>query len=82
MDEFYLCETEKGKRGRSSGDKISVFGLLKRGGKVYTKIISDASSKTFFPIIKRKSSFQSLSFILIVSENITCWIFLTLNTIE
>ena len=34
--------------------KIPVFGLLKRGGKVYTKIIPDASSATLMPIIERK----------------------------
>ena len=28
--------------------------MLKRGGRVYTKIISDASSETLIPIIKRK----------------------------
>jgi len=31
-----------------------VFGLLKRGGKVYTKVIPDASSATLCPIIERK----------------------------
>jgi transposase len=31
-----------------------VFGLLKRGGKVYTKIIPDASSATLMPIIQGK----------------------------
>ncbi len=44
----------KGKRGRGAAGKIPVFGLLKRGGKVYTKIIPDASSATLMPIIKRK----------------------------
>ncbi len=39
---------------RGAGGKIPVFGLLKRGGKVYTKIIPDASSKTLQPIIERK----------------------------
>ena len=39
--------------GVSSG-KTSVFGLLKRGGKVYTKVIADASSSTLYPIIRRK----------------------------
>ena len=34
--------------------KIPVFGLLKRGGRVYTKIIPDASSSTLMPIIERK----------------------------
>ncbi|MDT8287915.1 MAG: transposase, partial [Elusimicrobiales bacterium] len=34
--------------------KIPVFGLLKRGGKVYTKIIPDASGDTLMPIMARK----------------------------
>lgn len=54
VDESYFGGTHKGKRGRGSGGKIPVFGLLKRGGKVYTKIISDASSASILPIIKSK----------------------------
>ena len=34
--------------------KVPVFGLLRRGGRVYTKIIPNARSKTLMPIIKRK----------------------------
>ena len=43
-----------------------MFGLLKRGGKVYTKVIPDASSATLYPIIERK----------VVSDSIVysdCW---------
>ena len=54
VDESYFGGKRKGKRGRGAGGKVPVFGLLKRGGKVYTKIISDASSATLFPIIERK----------------------------
>ena len=54
VDESYFGGTRKGKRGRGAGGKIPVFGLLKRGGRVYTKIIPDASSNTLFPIIERK----------------------------
>lgn len=43
-----------GKLGRGFADKILVFCLLKRGGKVYAKIILDASRATLIPIIKRK----------------------------
>jgi len=43
-----------GNRGRGAAGKIPVFGLLKRGGKVYAKVIPDASSKTLIPIIERK----------------------------
>ena len=53
VDESYFGGKRKGKRGRGAAGKIPVFGLLKRGGRVYTKIISDASSKTLIPIIKR-----------------------------
>ncbi len=54
VDESYFGGKRKGKRGRGAGGKVPVFGLLKRGGKVYTKIIPDASSATLFPIIERK----------------------------
>ena len=54
VDESYFGGKRKGKRGRGAAGKIPVFGLLKRGGRVYTKIIIDASSKTLIPIIKRK----------------------------
>ena len=54
VDESYFGGKRKGKRGRGAAGKIPVFGVLKRGGRVYTKIISDASSETLIPIIKRK----------------------------
>jgi transposase len=54
VDESYFGGRRKGQRGRGAAGKIPVFGLLKRGGKVYTKIIPDASSATLFPIIERK----------------------------
>ncbi len=42
VDESYFGGRRKGKRGRGAAGKVPVFGLLKRGGKVYTKIIPDA----------------------------------------
>ena len=54
VDESYFGGRRKGKRGRGSAGKIPVFGLLKRGGRVYTKIIPNAASATLIPIIKRK----------------------------
>lgn len=54
VDESYFGGARKGNRGRCSAGKIPVFGLLKRGGRVYTKIIPDASSATLIPIIERK----------------------------
>ncbi|XDZ65399.1 IS1595 family transposase [Alphaproteobacteria bacterium LSUCC0684] len=52
VDESYFGGTRKGKRGRGSAGKVPVFGILKRGGKVYTQIIPDASGQTLIPIIE------------------------------
>jgi transposase len=54
VDESYFGGVRKGRRGRGAAGKVPVFGLLKRGGRVYTKIIPDASSATLIPIIERK----------------------------
>lgn len=54
VDESYFGGRRKGKRGRGAAGKVPVFGLLKRGGKVYTKIIPNASSATLMPIIEGK----------------------------
>ena len=37
LDESYFGGVRKGKRGRGAVGKVAVFGILKRGGKVYTK---------------------------------------------
>ena len=54
VDESYFGGTRKGKRGRVAAGKVAVFGILKRNGKVYTKIIQDAKSETLMPIITRE----------------------------
>lgn len=54
VDESYFGGTQKGKRGRGASGKVPVFGLLKRGGKVYTQVILDAKSATLMPIIRKK----------------------------
>ena len=54
VDESYFGGTRKGKRGRGAKDKVPVFGLLKRSGKVYTQIIPNAKQETLIPIIKNK----------------------------
>ncbi|WP_135081955.1 IS1595 family transposase [Terasakiella sp. SH-1] len=53
-DESYFGGVRKGKRGRGAGGKVAVFGLLKRGGKVYTAIIPNAKTETLLPIIQEK----------------------------
>ena len=52
-DESYFGGRREGRRGRGAGEKIQVFGLLRRGGTVYTKIIPNASSAPLMPIIER-----------------------------
>ena len=41
-DERYFGGRRKEMRGRGAAGKIAVFGLLKRGGKVYTALIPNA----------------------------------------
>ena len=53
-DESYFGGKRKGKRGRGAAGKVPVFGLLKRNGKVYTRIVEDVSRKTLRHIIKTK----------------------------
>jgi len=60
LDESYFGGLRKGKRGRGAAGKVPVFGILKRGGHVYTKVIPDAKSKTLMPIIRRKINPDSI----------------------
>jgi transposase len=53
-DESYFGGKRKGKRGRGAAGKVAVFGILKRGGKVYTAIIPNAKTETLLPIIEEK----------------------------
>jgi len=53
IDESYFGSKHKSdKRGRSIEKKIPVVGILKRNGKVYARIIPDASRKSLLPIIE------------------------------
>ncbi|MCK5554801.1 MAG: IS1595 family transposase [Alphaproteobacteria bacterium] len=54
VDESYFGGHRKGKRGRGAAGKVIVFGLLKRGGKVYTVSVSNVQRKTLLPLIRRK----------------------------
>jgi transposase len=54
LDESYFGGKRKGKRGRGAGGKIPVFGILKRNGKVYAKIVQDTKTETLLNIIKHK----------------------------
>lgn len=54
VDESYFGGRRKGQRGRGAAGKVPVFGILKRGGKVYTQVIPDASGRTLIPIIENR----------------------------
>jgi transposase len=54
LDESYFGGVRKGKRGRGAAGKVIVFGILKRGGKVFTKVVDNTKTKTLMPIIQEK----------------------------
>ena len=53
-DESYFGGHRKGKRGRGAAGKVAVFGILKRGGKVYTVVVENAKRETLLTIITKK----------------------------
>jgi transposase len=60
LDESYFGGVRKGKRGRGSAGKVPVFGILKRGGKVYTQTIENTKAGTLMPIIRDKKGLTAL----------------------
>ena len=42
----------RGKRGRGVAGKTQVFGLLKRGEKVFVTMVPDCSRESLMPVIK------------------------------
>jgi len=61
VDESYFgAHRVKGKRGRGAAGKVKVFGLLKRGDKVYTEIVPDCSATTLQSIIRGRTSIDSV----------------------
>ena len=54
IDKSYFGGVRKGKRGRGAAGKVAIFGILKRGGKVYTQIVLDTKTNSLMPIIRRK----------------------------
>lgn len=54
MNELSFWGLRKGKRWRGDVDKVPVFGIWKRGGKVYTQVIPVAKAPTLLPIIREK----------------------------
>ena len=60
VDESYFGGTRKGKRGRGAAGKVIVFGLLKRGGKVYTLPVANVKGNTLLPVIRQRVRPDSL----------------------
>ena len=61
VDESYFGGKRiKGKRGRGAGNKTPVFGILQRGGKVYTEIVPDCAKHTLQGIIRGKVKLESI----------------------
>lgn len=60
VDESYFGGVRKGKRGRGASGKTPVFGLLKRGGRVYALPTENVRSTTLIPIIRKKVRPQSI----------------------
>jgi transposase len=55
LDESYFgAKRVRGKRGRGAAGKTPVFGLLKRGGKVFVKIVKNCSKEELLPVIQGK----------------------------
>ncbi len=58
LDESYFGGAREGKRGAAG--KVAVFGILKRGGKVFTKVVNDTRTETLLPLIARKIAPDSI----------------------
>ena len=55
LDESYFgAKRIRGKRGRGAAGKTPVFGLLKRGGKVFVKVVKNCSKDELLPVIQGK----------------------------
>jgi len=53
LDESYFgAKRVRGKRGRGAAGKTPVFGLLKRGGKVFVTVVPNCSREALMPIIQ------------------------------
>ena len=51
---------EKGKRGREAANKIPVFGILERGGKVRVEVVEDVKGDTLLNLTLKKVKRGSL----------------------
>lgn len=69
IDESYFGSRKTGKRGRGAAGKVVVFGILKRGGRVYTAVPADLKRSTILPIIRTKVAPDSL----VITDGLTLY---------
>lgn len=62
LDEAYFGGRRKGQRGRGAAGKSLVFGLLERGGRIYTKVIENADAATLMAHIQQRTRKGSVYF--------------------
>lgn len=60
VDESYFGGRRKGKRGRGAANKIPVFGILERGGKVRVEVVEDVKGDTLLNLTLKKVKRGSL----------------------
>ena len=61
IDESYFgARRVRGIRGRGAKGKHIVFGLIKRGGRVYTQVVTNCSAAKLLPIIREKVTEDSV----------------------
>jgi transposase len=60
VDESCLGGVSECKRGRGAAGKVPVFGLLKRDGRIYAKVIPDTKSKILMSIIEKRNAPDSI----------------------
>ena len=52
-DELYFGSKKKGPRGRCSHQKVKVFGMLERQGRIFTAIVDNVSAESLMKEIKQ-----------------------------
>lgn len=60
--ESYFSGVRKGKRGRGAAGQVIAFGILKQGGKVFTKVLNDSKTETLLPLIFWKIAPDSIMY--------------------
>jgi transposase len=61
IDESYFgARRVRGIRGRGARGKHIVFGLIKRGGNVYTQVVTNCSAAELLPIIRKRVAEESV----------------------